>query len=64
MLVSFVFMMWLGVSAQIAKSRGLITHNQIKPISIDNCPRNIVNSSAFFVNPLLTNALPAEYVDC
>ena len=63
MLVAFVFMMWLGVSTQIAKSRGLVTHNQLKPISIANCPRDVVNSSVSLVGPLLTNAVPAEYVD-
>ena len=61
MLVSFVLMMWLGVSTQIAKSRGLITHNQMKPTSIANCPQNTFNTSVS--SPLLTNAAPEEYID-
>ncbi len=36
-LASFGTMMWLGVGSQIAKSRGL-SHNQMKSLSIDNCP--------------------------
>ena len=61
MLVSFVLMMWLGVSTQIAKSRGLVTHNQMKPTSIANCPQNTFNTSV--TSLLLTNAAPEEYVD-
>jgi len=53
--------MWLGVSTQIAKSRGLITHNQMKPTSIANCPQNTFNTSVS--SPLLTNAAPEEYID-
>lgn len=64
MLVSFVFMMWLGVSTQIAKSRGLIPHNQLKSLSIENCPRNIFNSSVSLLTPLLPNNITQEEYFC
>lgn len=37
MLTAFGFMMWLGISAQIAKSSGIVHNHQMKPFSIDSC---------------------------
>ncbi|XP_046643006.1 sodium-coupled monocarboxylate transporter 1-like isoform X2 [Daphnia pulicaria] len=52
MLTAFGFMMWLGVSAQIAKSSGIVHNNQMKPFSIDNCSayNGSIESSYFFTN--------------
>lgn len=52
MLTAFGFMMWLGVSAQIAKSIGIVHNNQMKPFSIDNCSayNGSIESSYFFTN--------------
>lgn len=38
MLTAFGFMMWLGLSAQIAKSSGVVHNSQTKSFSIENCP--------------------------
>ena len=45
MMTSFGAMMWLGVSSQIAKSRGL-GHNQLKSLSTENCPAVNFTSNA------------------
>ncbi len=37
MAVSFVLMIWLGMASQMAKSQGFV-HNQMKSVSIENCP--------------------------
>ena len=44
MLTSFGAMMWLGVSSQIAKSRGA-GHNQLKVLRTDNFPFNLTLDS-------------------
>ena len=31
-------MLWLGIATQMAKARGL-GHNQMKPLSVENCER-------------------------
>lgn len=50
MLTAFVLMMWLGLSAQIAKSSGAVHNNQIKSFSIENCP---VYNESFFLPEIL-----------
>lgn len=37
MAISFTLMMWLGIASQMAKANGYI-HNQMKPLSVENCP--------------------------
>ena len=54
MLAAFSSMTALGMSSQIAKSRGLIT-NQFKPLSNANCPYNVTSSLAASTSwPLVT----------
>lgn len=52
MLTAFGLMMWLGLSAQIAKSSGIVSNSQMKPFSIENCSAydRTINSSSHFTN--------------
>ena len=63
MLTSFVFMLWLGVSAQIAKSSGVVQNSQMKPFSNENClvvnETSLVGSS-LFPSDLLTKEYEKE----
>ncbi|XP_057371552.1 sodium-coupled monocarboxylate transporter 1-like isoform X2 [Daphnia carinata] len=62
MLTAFGFMMWLGLSAQIAKSTGVVYNNQTKSFSIENCSAYYNESfGSLSVNPNLGNSsIPDE----
>ena len=42
MIASFPLMMWLGMASQMVKAQGYV-HNQMKYLSIENCPASVLN---------------------
>ena len=55
---SFVMMIALGIASQMAKARGL-GHNQMKPMSVENCQRFGINVTSNFTMDLQS---PRRYI--
>lgn len=65
MLTAFGFMMWLGLSAQIAKSSGVVHNSQTKSFSIENCPAYNESFGSLPISPNWGNSsIPDEYLNC
>lgn len=63
MLTAFGLMMWLLLSAQIAKSSGVVHNSQLKPFSTDNCPSYNGTSDSFPLSTNLNNStMSDEYI--
>ncbi len=39
-------MMWLGMASQMVKAQGYV-HNQMKYLSIENCPASVLNATSY-----------------
>ena len=48
--VAYASLMWLGLSTQMAKSKGLLHNSQTKPLSTSNCPVAFLNASSALVD--------------
>ena len=56
MLTAFALMMWLLLSAQVAKSSGVVYNSQIKSFSTDKCPAYNGTSDSFLLSTNLNNS--------
>ena len=59
MVLAYVSVMWLGMSSQLAKGRGLIPEKQLKPIRVDEC-LNRFNVTVF--NVTMDDVTNQEYI--
>ena len=64
MLTAFALMMWLLLSAQVAKSSGVVHNSQMKSFSTDKCPHayNGTSDSLLLSTNLNNSSMFDEYI--